>query len=162
MGPEIQLRAVTAEDQPFLLDLFASTRPEIAQLGWGEAEQQAFIAMQFAMQSRSYGVQFPGAEHSIILYDTAPAGRMIVNRGELRIQLTDIAVLPLYRGRGIAATVIERLQEEAAEAKKPIELTVDRSNSNALDLYTKLGFEITGENQLHLSMRWTPNTTQTA
>lgn len=159
MGPDIQLRSTTEADQPFLLGLFASTRPEIAQLGWDDAAQQAFISMQFAMQTRSYGMQFPSAEHSIILFEGAAAGRMIVTREARSIQLTDIAVLPLYRSRGIAATLIRQLQEEAAKAGKPVELTVDRSNSPALQLYRKLGFEVTGENEIHLSMRWTANTT---
>jgi len=156
MRIEIVLRPVTPEDEPFLLALFASTRPEIAQLGWGEAEQQAFCAMQAQMQKRAYGMQYPGAEHSIILCDGTPAGRLIVDRNALEIRLIDIAVLPGSRGRGIATEMIGRLQNEAERELIPVRLSVETTNSNALGLYRKLGFEVTGENQTHLAMQWLP------
>ncbi|MBV9241181.1 MAG: GNAT family N-acetyltransferase, partial [Acidobacteria bacterium] len=74
------------------------------------------------------------------------------------LSLTDIAVLPEFRRNGIATTVIQRLQEEAARTGRDVELSVERMNENAFQLYRDLGFEVTGESQVHLSMRWSPTT----
>jgi ribosomal protein S18 acetylase RimI-like enzyme len=158
----IGLRAVTAHDEAFLLRLYSTTRPEIDQLVWGEAEKQAFIAMQFQMQTRSYAMQFPDAETSVITVEGEDAGRMVVNRTANAISLTDIAVLPEFRGKGIATTVIERLQEEAARTHRDVELSVERMNVRAFQLYRNLGFEVTGEDQVYLTMKWSPTTQTTA
>ena len=156
MSTDVVLRAVTPNDEAFLLRLYGSTRPEIAQFGWDAAEQQAFITLQSQMQTRSYAMQYPNAEHSVIKYRGQSAGRVIVDRTAAAVSLTDIAILPEFRGQGIATTVIKRLKEEAARTGRDIELTVERMNANAFQLYRKLGFEVTGENQVHLAMKWSP------
>src|SRR5262245_20718713 len=44
----ITLRAAAVADEPFLQDLYASTRQEeLAQLDWSEAEKGQFLQMQF-------------------------------------------------------------------------------------------------------------------
>jgi len=156
MSADVILRAVTASDEAFLLRLYGSTRPEVAQFGWDKAEQQAFIMMQFQMQLRSYEQQFPNAEQSILTYQGRSAGRVIVHRTPTAVSLTDIAVLPEFRGKGIATAVIERLKDEAIRTGRNVELTVERMNANAFQLYRKLGFEVSGESQVHLMMKWSP------
>ena len=156
MIADVGLRPVTSNDEAFLLRLYATTRPEIDHFGWGEPEKQAFVAMQFQMQTRSYAMQFPDAEISVITVEGEDAGRIIVNRTPTAISLTDIAVLPEFRGKGIATTVIERLQEEAARTDRDIKLSVERMNERAFQLYGSLGFEVTGEDQVYLTMKWSP------
>ena len=156
MSADVVLRAVTPNDEAFLLRLYGSTRPEIAQFGWDAAEQQAFITMQSQMQTRFYAMQYPNAEQSVITYQGQSAGRVIVDRAPAANSLTDIAVLPEFRGKGIATTVITRLQEEATRTGRDIDLTVERMNASAFHLYRKLGFEVTGEDQIHLAMKWSP------
>jgi ribosomal protein S18 acetylase RimI-like enzyme len=151
----ITLREVQAEDEDFLLRLYASTRSEVAIFGWDAAAQQAFIKMQFDMQTRSYAMQFPAATHSIVLIDCERAGRILVDRGGERISLIDIAINPEHRGNGIGTAVIQQLQDQAANAALPLDLTVDKGNTRAFDLYRKLGFTATGENDLSIWMRWT-------
>jgi len=157
---DVILRGVTAADEDFLVGLYATTRPEVAMFGWDEAEQHAFIRMQFDMQRRSYAMQSPTAEHSVIAYEGRNAGRLIVERSATSLSLTDIAILPEFRQKGIATLIIKRLQDEAERTGRSIELTVERMNVNAFQLYRKLGFEVTGENQLHLAMKWTPKDKQ--
>jgi ribosomal protein S18 acetylase RimI-like enzyme len=156
MQAEIVLRAVTPDDEAFLLNLYATTRPEVAQLGWGDAEQQAFIAMQFQMQTRSYAMQCPNAEQSILTKNGETVGRVIVDRTPTAVSLIDIAVLPEFRGQGIATAVLELLQEEVVSADRDVLLTVERMNVTAFNLYRKLGFEIAGEDQIYFSMKWSP------
>lgn len=55
--------------------------------------------------------------------------------------ITNVAVLPEYRRRGIAKALLERALENEAEF---ITLEVRESNSPAIELYKKLGFERVG------------------
>ena len=147
----IELREATAEDRGFLCKLYRTTRAdEVAAFGWGESEQDSFLTMQFDMQQRAYEMQYPNAECSVILFDGAPAGRLIVDRSGDVISLTDIAICPEFRGRGVASRLIGRLQGEG----KAIVLSVDKHNVSARQLYEKLGFAETGESEFTFAMRW--------
>jgi ribosomal protein S18 acetylase RimI-like enzyme len=157
MSKVVNLRAITPDDEAFLVRLYGSTRPEVSMLGWNENEQYAFFKMQLEMQTRSHLMHRPDAEYSIILLNSDPVGRLVVERDPSRISLVDIAVAPEFRGNGIAKTVIDQLQDDATSSDQPIELSVDKTNAPALQLYGKSGFEITGETDLAFKMRWTPN-----
>ena len=62
MPPSISLRPIGPEDEAFLYRVYASTRAdELAPLGWDEAQQTAFLRMQFAAQHQYYHAQFPNA-----------------------------------------------------------------------------------------------------
>ncbi len=58
-------------------------------------------------------------------------------------QITNIAVLPEFRKKGVASRLLERLIEEAADAKR-IVLEVRESNCAAIALYEKFGFKNAG------------------
>jgi len=151
----IQLRPVKPDDEQFLLELYSSTRSaEVAAFGWGSAEIDVFLKMQFQTRRRAYQLQFPNADHSIIEYVGIPACSLIVDRSETRISLTDIAVLQEFRGRGIASEIIRQLQNEAMASDRPVILQVDKTNAPALRLYNGLGFVITADLQLAYEMQW--------
>ncbi len=155
--PKILLRPA-ADDAEFLYQLYAETRhDEVAMFGWDEASAEAFLRMQFDLRTRSYAMQYPRAEDNVIMLDGCPAGRMIVDRRDDAIVLLDIAVVRTFRQRGIASLLIRRLQDESAAAHVPLTLHVDRLNQVAFSLYQKLGFEISGEDQIQFSMRWDEN-----
>ena len=153
MEPNLILRAVTPEDEPFLLEVYASTRiDELAGFGWSDEQQQAFIRMQFLARQRTY----PRADDRIILLDGRPVGRMMVDRGEAAILLRDIALLAEYRNVGIGSRLIHDLMQEATAAGKPIELHVV-ATSPAVRLYERLGFRISGDAEpgtAYLEMQW--------
>lgn len=151
----ITLRPANDGDEAFLLAVYASTRSgEVAAFGWDAAQQRAFLEMQFSVRQRAYAMQYPDAKCSVVLCDGEPAGEIMVDRSKTRIELTDIAVLPEFRGRGIATRLIRDLQNEAAKAGLPLTLSVDRANVNAFNLYSKLGFTVTGETEFNLVMEW--------
>ena len=155
MTDKIALRPVEAIDGSFLFSVYASTRQtEVSSFGWTEEQQNAFLRMQYDMRLRSYLMQCPQAESSVILCGDAPAGSIIVDRTPHHISITDIAVLPEFRRRGIAGKVIAELQHEADNAGVPVVLSVDKSNLNARRLYERLGFEPVGETELTIEMRW--------
>ena len=148
----LSLREVTPEDEPFLFEVYASTRiDELAGTGWNVEQKRAFIRMQFLARERSQ----PRVDDRIILLNGHPIGRMMVDRGEAAILLRDIAVLTEHRNAGIGSRLIHDLMKEAAAAGKPIHLHVVAS-SPAVRLYERLGFSRIGEEAAYLEMKWAP------
>jgi GNAT superfamily N-acetyltransferase len=151
-----RMRPATPDDQLFLRKLFASTRAdELALLGGDESQKEAFISMQFNAQSRQYAMNYPQANHSIILSDETPIGRMLTAGREDAILLLDIALLPEYRNAGIGTRLIQDLLNEAAAAGKAVQLHVFASNP-AKHLYERLGFSQVGLDAAYLEMMWVP------
>lgn len=152
-------RPAVETDNEFQFAVYAAGRAdEVATFGWDEAQQQAFLQMQFQMRQRSYQMQCPAAEYGVILFAGVPAGTTIVDRGDAQITLTDIAVLPQYRKKGIATHFIQRLQKVASDSGKPLDLHVDKANFAAKTLYDKLGFLTVGESDLAYAMQWAART----
>jgi ribosomal protein S18 acetylase RimI-like enzyme len=152
----LKLRPVTSQDEPFLMNLFATTRTdELALLNCDEHQKKAFIAMQFNAQSRQYLMSHPHAQNSVILWNDAPIGRLLVDRGECEFTLVDVALLPTHRGAGIGTHLIEDLLKEAAAEGKPIRLHV-LTSSAAKRLYERLGFSRIGGDAAYLEMMWVP------
>ena len=150
------LRPATVDDEPFLRNLFASTRAdELAFLSGDHHQAEAFIAMQFNAQSRQYVLSYPQALNSIILWDDAPIGRLLLDRGEREFTLVDVALLPIYRGTGIGTGLIQDIVKEAGAAGKPIRLHVSTSNA-AKRLYERLGFSRVGGDAVYFEMMWFP------
>lgn len=56
-----------------------------------------------------------------------------------------LAVLPEYRGRGIASALLKAAVERASVLGKPAGLLVDKANDKARRLYGKVGFRKVGE-----------------
>jgi len=135
----IELRAVTDADRDFLEALYAESRAdELALTNFTDAEKAAFCAQQLDAQNRSYSQRFPDASYDIVLVDDAPAGRLIVHRGEA-FQLVDILMAKRARGAGIGTQLLRGLVDEADRAGCDITLTVEATNP-ARRLYERFGF----------------------
>ena len=76
----------------------------------------------------------------------------MITTGEIR--LVDIAVLPEFRNQGIGSFALGRLLDEAKSKGKYVDLQVLKTNSPAIRLYERFGFENTGEDDLYLAMQW--------
>ncbi|HEY7404292.1 MAG TPA: GNAT family N-acetyltransferase [Candidatus Angelobacter sp.] len=151
------LRAVRADDHEFLFRLYASTRlHEIAAFGWPEAQQQAFLRMQFNAQQQWYKMSYEQAEHQIIEHEGASIGRLMVLRKPDSVLLVDIALLPEFRGQGIGGDMIRELIQQCNQQKLPLRLQVLRLNP-AQRLYERLGFKTTAEDQMYLQMEKQPS-----
>ena len=148
------LREATPEDEPFLLEVYASTRiEELEGLGWNDDQKRAFITMQFHARERSY----PRVDSRIIVLNGRRIGRIMIDRSEAGILLRDIALLTEYRNAGIGSRLIRDLMNEAMLAGKPIQLHVVAS-SPAVRLYERLGFCRSGPEEAYLEMKWVPAT----
>lgn len=152
----IALRAFSPEDGEFLFHLYASTRQhEIAAFGWPPAQQEMFLRMQFNAQKNWYDMAYSGAGHQIIMIDDKPAGRIMVFRDKDSIRLVDIALLTEHRNRGIGKQLLQELISKSENEHLPLRLQVTRNNP-ARHLYERLGFVITGEDQMYYEMERKP------
>lgn len=133
-------RAVSTDDQPFLFELYCSVREGEGFGGLDTPQLTALLKMQFDARERAYQYRFPDCDHQIILLDDKPIGRMFVHRNDHEIRLTDIALLPEYRGQGIGAILINELLKESDLENKSVILQVEMQNP-AIRLYSRLGFE---------------------
>jgi len=155
-GVNTKLREAMPADEPFLLEVYASTRSEeLESADWDETQKRTFIKMQFLARERSY----PRVDNRIILLQGRAIGRLLVERTETAIWLRDIALLTEYRNAGIGSRLIKDLMHEAAVRGHPLLLHV-LYTSRAVRLYERLGFSTTGSDAAYLEMTWlSPNTT---
>ena len=153
----IQLRAVSPEDEPFLLKVYATTRAdEMALVPWTEEQRQAFVEMQFAAQQKHYASAYPNASHDIILAEGQPVGRLYIARLQEEIRIIDITVLTQERNRGIGTYLIERLLEEAARTARFVSIYVETFNPS-LRLFERLGFTRAEQASMNFLLKWTGN-----
>lgn len=146
-------REVTAADQAFLLDLFASTRPqELAAFGDNEIQKRAFVMMQFSALSRSYS----SAHSRLITTGGTPVGRIVVDERRDELRLVDIALMPQFRNTGIGTVVVKGLMDEAAAKHLCVRLHVFKY-SDAVRFYHRLGFQSMEDDGSYLRMEWQPN-----
>ena len=153
------LRLVSPADDAFLFELYASTRPDIALLGLGDAQRDVLLRGQWLAQRHGYLARYPHGEHQLVLLDGRPVGRLWVAREPGELRLVDLSLLPAHRGAGVGTELLRALQREATEAGKPLRLSVARDNP-ARRLYARLGFTpVAGaekSEEFYLALEWRP------
>lgn len=84
-------------------------------------------------------------EYEIILayQNNHPVGKAHLRWGEHGVTLSDIAILPAQQGKGLGTSLITHAINYALSEGKPhVNLDVETHNKIALNLYTRLGFEV--------------------
>lgn len=153
----VTLVDATTEDEAFLYEVYRSTRhEEVTAWGWGDEERDGFLRMQFDLQQRSYRLQYPWAQYSILYKQGVRIGRIILNESPQEIRLIDISLLPEYRNAGIGTAFLKELQKRAETHGKPVRLQVIRSNP-AVSLYERLGFYPVENQEPYAVMEWRGN-----
>lgn len=156
-GPNVTLRLVTNEDDPFLLEVYGSTRvDELGQVEWEQGQRETFLRWQFDMQRREYDTRFPDARYQMILIDGEPAGRIWTGEDEEQIRLLDIALLPQFQKRGAGTLLLRELMNEAASAGKLLRHMVFVLNNDAHRFYERLGFVVIEEVGAYKHMEYRP------
>ncbi|MBF0371094.1 MAG: GNAT family N-acetyltransferase [Magnetococcales bacterium] len=152
--PELSLRPVEEGDTPFLREMFGDTRAlEVTYLEGSEADKQAFLDLQFALQSRSYWKNNPDGRFDIILLGETPIGRLYVNRSPYNIHIIDITLHNRYQRQGIGSRILKSLQNEAGAFQGSLSIMVEDFNP-AVKLYERLGFGAVETHGVHIQMRW--------
>lgn len=153
----ITLRDALPEDEPFLFEVYASTRAqELALLPWDDEQRKSFLTMQFVAQHSHYREQFPDASFSLIYRGDLPLGRLYVLREEREIRILDITVLPEHRNGGIGTSLLRDLLDEAAQSGKRAMIYVETYNPS-LRLFERLGFKSIAEEGVNFLLEWRPN-----
>jgi ribosomal protein S18 acetylase RimI-like enzyme len=153
---EFSARAAVPEDHEFLYELYASTRAEELELAkFPEAERAGFCRMQFNLRQHHYGQYYGHSDDRILLWQNVAIGRELITRDPDLITLTDIAILPSHRGRGIGSFLLRGLIAESEQRQLPISLFVDYV-SRAQALYERHGFIVVRDLFPHLEMRRAP------
>ncbi|HWQ33416.1 MAG TPA: GNAT family N-acetyltransferase [Blastocatellia bacterium] len=154
----VTLRAVTPEDESFLLGVYASTRAEeLAAVPWNEEQRAAFVRFQFTAQSQYYETEYPAAQHQIILRSQEPVGRLYVDRREHEIRILDLTILPAHCGAGIGTQLIRELMREAAESGRSLTIQLEFF-SRSRSLFTRLGFVPRSESGIRTLFEWRAET----
>lgn len=136
----VALRPAQPADASFLQALYASTRrDEMAPTGWPQAQIDAFLADQFALQSAHYAQHYADAAFSVVERDGVPVGRLIVLDRPAEVRLVDVALVDEARGRGLGTRLVEGVLAQAAGRR--VVLHVEVFNP-ALRLYERLGFHV--------------------
>ncbi len=154
-GGAVVLRPVTAEDEEFLLAVYASTRAqELAQVPWSDEQKAAFVKWQFDLQRQDYDARHANTQYDVILVDQCPAGRIWISRDDEQFRLLDIALLEEFQNRGVGTLLVRRLIDEAVRAGKPLRHMVFILNADAKRFYERLGFVVFEEVGAYLHMEW--------
>ena len=155
----ITFRPCDNGDVPFLRHLYGTTRDdELRQVPWSDEEKRLFLDMQFTAQKTHYEEYFPGCEFLVIELDRTPIGRLYVDRGDDDIRITDIALLPEFRGRGIGRMLMQEILEEASATRKRVTIHVEQDNP-ARHLYDRLGFRHVDTDGVYHRMEWSADLT---
>ena len=150
----LTMRPVRSGDEDFLFEVYASTRAEeLAQVPWDSTQRENFLKMQFAAQQQDYKRCFPDGDHQVLLLEDRPIGRLYVARGDEEIRILDVALVPEHRNKGIGASLIMNLLDEAAQAKKPARVYVERLNPS-IALFERLGFSRIEDIGSHFLLEW--------
>jgi len=150
----IRFRPATDADVPFLRLVYGTTREdEMQRVPWNDAEKTAFVDMQFAAQKAHYEQYYPSCQFLVIELEGEAIGRLYVDRGPEDIEIVDIALLPVYRGRGIGKMLLEEILEEGRGSGKDVSIYVEHYNP-ARHLYDRLGFQHVDTNGVYHRMLW--------
>jgi len=155
----ITLRPVVPGDYDFLVEVYASTRAdEMAMVPWTDEQRQAFVRSQFNAQQDHYGRKYPTASHDVILLNGRQVGRLYVARLEKEIRIVDLTLLPNERNNGIGSYLLKQLIEESGAKGKVTRIYVEDFNPS-LNLFKRLGFNVTAQEGFHLLLEHTSATT---
>ncbi|MBY0239834.1 MAG: GNAT family N-acetyltransferase [Burkholderiaceae bacterium] len=154
--PAITLRPAIAADQPFLQQLYASTRPPSHLRGCDSEAEALLMRTQCLAQQTCWSRHFPGADITIIVEHEQPIGRLHVHFSEHEMRLIDLSLLPGYRGRGIGKGLLRGLQAHGARLRLPVRLQVTLGNP-AQRLCQRCDFQFIGINGGHAVLEWKPD-----
>lgn len=151
---DLQLRAETEHDLPFLKQLYASTRwDEVAQTGWPKEQMEAFLNSQFDAQRTHYLEHFADSSFDIIEFSGTPVGRLYLCQTPEEFRIVDIALVPQARGKGIGNHLLTKILNDARHVCLPVRIHVEVNNP-AMHLYERLGFQRVDDQGVYYLMEW--------
>jgi ribosomal protein S18 acetylase RimI-like enzyme len=102
-------------------------------------------------QLQHFQKHFDPSACQVIMLRGQDIGIISVDRQESGIFLSNLELLPAFRGLGIGTALLKTLLEEAQQKGLPLTLQVLKVNP-ARRLYERLGFVVSGETSTHFQM----------
>ena len=153
----IRLRPVEMpEDEPFLIELYYTTRDDLQMTPLDEEVKRNVSLMQYLAQKQHYTTHYHNWKHEMILLDGVRVGRLWTARYETEIVGIDLSIMPEYRNLKIGTRLLTALFDEATASNRVFNLHVLKTNHKALRLYERLNCKFTGETPTHYKMQWRP------
>jgi ribosomal protein S18 acetylase RimI-like enzyme len=142
----LSYRAVLPEDFSFLFDLHKDAMQEHVEASFGPWDEN--------WQETYFRKNFDPSELQIIQCDGQDVGMLYIQERVEELFIVNLEILPAYQRRGIGSAVVRGLIAATQRRGKPVALQVLKSNIHARNLYQRLGFGVTGENETHYIMAW--------
>jgi ribosomal protein S18 acetylase RimI-like enzyme len=156
ISERVSLRSVTEpDDDAFLEELYFSRREDLYGLFADPEQTRALLLIQQRAQAIGYKKEFPNATYEVITFDGQRAGRIVIDRSGGTMAIIDIALLPLFRNRGIGSLILDSILDECQRGKRQCRLSVAKT-SQAIRLYLRKGFCTENEMETHFVMKWIP------
>lgn len=131
---QLDRRTATEADIPFLLSLRRETMDvHLVASGASATDQSHLLRLMH---------HFDCAE--VLIRNGEPVGLLKVRRSPAVWEIVQIQLGSRVRGRGIGTRLLEELLAQASAARVDVRLSVLKANP-ARNLYERLGFEVTGE-----------------
>jgi ribosomal protein S18 acetylase RimI-like enzyme len=140
-----RLRPTASTDFPFAWPLYRELmQPLTVELlgRWNETGQKRVVEAALAQEGTF-----------IIALDGSDAGWLQVSESSDSVYLGQLYLAPGSQNRGIGTVIVTELMDKARGAGKTLNLDVMKNN-RARFLYQRLGFQVIGESEHKLHMRW--------
>ena len=133
----------TADDKAYLLQLRKLTMVEhLEKSGQFLTEEEHLFRLEDAYE----------CSH-IIFYQENKIGTLKYQEQNESLEIMQLQISPEYQGQGLGKKILQQILQQAKN--KTVELTVLKENP-ALNLYKRLGFAITGEDEYEFHMQAKP------
>jgi ribosomal protein S18 acetylase RimI-like enzyme len=153
----LRTRPETAADAPFLLSLHDSVKgAELARMPVSDAVRRELLDMQFRAMTMGYRSGFPTGQFDIITLDDVPIGRLITDDGQGRFRIVYIALLPVWRNRGIGTALMTAVLDRPRRLGSRCEAIVASDNQASRRLWLRLGFAERERDGADLLLEWPP------
>ena len=138
---DVVLRLEVPGDRATADAIYKSTRlDEVMATGWPAVEQAAFLEQQAQAQYSHYNQHYrPVSDFWFLERANEVIGRLYLFPGHQDVRIVDIALLPLWRARGIGGALIRAVTAIASAAGRTASIHVEFNNL-ARGLYQRLGF----------------------
>ena len=146
-SPDFELREADASDSEGIFALYEGLfRNHIEEIwGWNDAWQRSNFVEEWA-----------AARTLIVHRDGEVIGYLQTRPEPGFIYVLSLALAPVAQGKGIGTAIMAGLKTSAMERGEGVKLSVFRTNPRALDLYGRLGFQVTETTDAFSRMEWLP------
>lgn len=130
-----------------------------------EYRPQDYTEVERLWNETGMGNSFRGDDHYTIESTLQSGGKLFileeVNTGKIigtswltndgrRIYLHHFGILPAFQGKGFSKYLLEASMDFAKSTEKQIKIEVHQSNTRAINIYTKAGFNYLGDYDVYI------------